>query len=117
MGKMDGRIIDQELIDQIISEFRENIENASHHTLLLEKNPDDTESVHALFRNFHAIKGNAGIAGFEKIIKLSHEAENLLDNIREKTLEVNLQMIETLLMTADVLTALVDEVAGGASFD
>ncbi len=37
MGKMDGRIIDQELIDQIISEFRENIENASHHTLLLEK--------------------------------------------------------------------------------
>ncbi|GAG24733.1 unnamed protein product, partial [marine sediment metagenome] len=48
---------------------------------------------------------------------MSHEAETLLDDIREKTLEINSQIIETLLMSTDALTALVDEVAGGASFD
>lgn len=117
MEKLDERIIDQELMDEIISESRENIENAIHYILLLEKNPEDTESVHALFRNFHTLKGNAGIAGLEKISRLSHEAETLLDDIREKTLEINSQIIETLLMSTDVLTALVDEVAGGASFD
>lgn len=117
MEKMDERIIDQELIDGIISEFRESIENAIHCILVLEKTPHDTETVHALFRNFHTIKGNAGIGGFEKINRLSHEAENLLDSIREEVLEVNSQIIETLLTSTDVLTALVDEVEGGTSFD
>lgn len=117
MEELDPRIIDQELLDEIISEFRQNIEDAIRHILLLEKNYEDTESVSALFRIFHTIKGNAGAVGFEKIMRLSHEAENLLDNIREKTLEINSQIIETLLMSADVLTALVDEVGGGTLFD
>ncbi|GAF99580.1 unnamed protein product [marine sediment metagenome] len=56
---MDERIIDKELMDEIIGEFRENIENAIRYILLLEKNPEDTESVHALFRNFHTVKIHA----------------------------------------------------------
>ena len=117
MEKLDERIIDQELMDEIISEFRENIENAIHYILLLEKDPEDTESVHALFRNFHTIKGNAGVAGFEKINLLSHATETLLDNIREKTLKINSQIIEALLMSTDFLTALVDEIKGDAPSD
>ncbi|MBW1766587.1 MAG: response regulator [Deltaproteobacteria bacterium] len=117
MRKLDEKIIDQELMDEIISEFRENIENAIHYILLLEEDPEDTESVHALFRHFHTIKGNSGVVGFEKINRLSHVTENLLDNIREKTLEINSQIIATLLMSADCLTALVDEIEGGAPSD
>lgn len=117
MEKLDETIIDQELTDEIIGEFRENIENAIHYILLLEEDPEDTESVHALFRNLHTIKGNAGVAGFEKINLLSHETETLLDKIREKTLEINSQIIEALLMSTNFLTALVDEIEGGAPSD
>ena len=74
MKKLDQRIVDQELTDDFISEFREDIEEAMHHVLLLEKNPEDTESARSLFRNFHNIKGNASVLGSEKIIRLSHEA-------------------------------------------
>lgn len=109
--------LDQEIIDQVISESRENIENAINYILLLEQNPNDIEPIHALFRNFHTIKGIASFVGFEKIIRLSHETETLLDNIRDQTIAINSQIIETLLMSADALTALVDEVEGGASFD
>lgn len=107
----------QEFIDMFIVEFRENIEGAIHSILMLEKNPSDTESIHDLFRKFHTIKGNADVGGFEKIVRLSHKAETLLDNIREQTIEVNSQIIETLLISADALTVLVDEVEGMATFD
>jgi len=117
MGELDQGIIDEELIEEFKIEFRENVENSIHHILLLEKNPEDKESLDALFRNIHTIKGNAGVVGFEKIGRLSHEVENLLDHIRDKTLQINSQIIETLLMTTDILTALLDEIAGGASFD
>jgi two-component system chemotaxis response regulator CheY len=117
MEKLYEGIIDQELIEEFKIEFQENIEDAIHYILSLEKNPEDKETINALFRIFHTIKGNAGVVGFEKMGKLTHEAENLLENIREKTLQVNSQILETLLMTTDVLTALLDEVAGGASFD
>ena len=103
-------LMDQEIIEQCIAEFREHIEDANHNILILEKTPEDTEHVDALFRNFHTIKGNASMLGFEKIIRLTHETETLLDNIREQTVEINQEIIETLLMSADVLSALVDEI-------
>ncbi|MBW1741614.1 MAG: Hpt domain-containing protein [Deltaproteobacteria bacterium] len=109
--------LDQEIIDGFIREFREDIEGAMHYMLMLEKSPGDTESVHALFRKLHTIKGNASILGLEKIVRLSHQTEALLDNIRGQTVEINSQIIETLLMTADALTALVGEAEGRASFD
>ena len=109
--------LDQETINSFIMEFREHIEEVIRYVLLLENNHRDTESVHALFRNFHSIKGNAGVLEFEKISCLSHEAETLLDSIREQTVQINSDIIEILLTTADTLTALVDEVQGSGSFD
>ena len=64
-------LIDQELIDSCLVEFREHIDEAVRNILLLEKKPEDTEGIESLFRNFHTIKGNASIVGFEKIIRLS----------------------------------------------
>lgn len=108
---------DQETVDSFMMEFREHIDEAIRHILVLEDNPQDTESVHALFRNFHTIKGNAGVLELEKISSLSHQAETLLDGIREQTVQINSDIIETLLTTADILTALLDEVQGRGSCD
>jgi len=108
MGKP---IIDQEIIDGFMMEFREDIEEAINYVLMLEENPDDTESLHALFRKMHNMKGNAGVLGLEKIVCLSHETETLLDSIREQTVEINSQIIETVLSNCDALAALVDEVS------
>lgn len=117
MKDTDNRIFDQELIDSCIVEFREHIDEAVRNILLLEKDPEDIEATQSLFRNFHTIKGNASVVGFEKIIRLSHEVENLLYNIQNKTIKINSAIIETLLMSADIMGALVDEFAGGDSFD
>ncbi len=108
---------DQETVDSFMIEFREHIEEAVRHILLLENNPQDAEAIHALFRSLHTIKGNASVLELERISRLSHEAETLLDSIREQTIEISSDIIETLLTTADALTALVDEAQGAGTFD
>lgn len=109
--------LDQATINSFVMEFRECIENVTRYVLRVEENPDDTESIHALFRNLHNIKGNAGILEADKISRLSHKAEALLDAVREQTLRITSDMIETLLAAADMLTALVDEFEAKGSVD
>lgn len=110
-------LLNRELIDEIIIEVREHLEEAVNHILIIEKNPEDQETVHALFRNFHTIKGSADFAGLERIVHLSHLTESLLDSVREKTIKIDAAVIEVLLKSTDFLSALVDEIQGGASFD
>lgn len=110
-------LLNGDLIDEIIIEVREHLEEAVNHILIIEKNPEDEETVHALFRNFHTIKGNADFAGLARIVRLSHLTESLLDSVREKTIKIDAAVIEVLLKSIDFLTALVDEVQGGTSFD
>ncbi|NVM22667.1 MAG: response regulator [Desulfobacterales bacterium] len=119
-GDQDGRarrdigepIVDRAIMDAFMMEFREDIEEAIKYVLMLEKNPGDTESLHALFRKMHNMKGNAGVLGLEKIAGVSHETETLLDSIRDGTIEINSEIIETLLANCDALAGLVDEVEG-----
>jgi len=114
---MEEEILDQALVDEFIVEFRERIEDAIHHALTIEKDPEDTESVNSLFRELHTIKGNAGVVGFKKMVRLAQETENLVGNIRDRILEVNSEIVEVLLTSADLFTALVDEAEGRATVE
>ncbi|MFP4327268.1 MAG: chemotaxis protein CheA [Paracoccaceae bacterium] len=40
------------------------------------------ETINAVFRAVHSIKGGAGAFGFERLVRLAHALENLLDDIR-----------------------------------
>ena len=42
----------------------------------------DPETINAIFRLFHSMKGSAGFLELEHITKVAHSAENLLDLIR-----------------------------------
>jgi CheY-like chemotaxis protein/HPt (histidine-containing phosphotransfer) domain-containing protein len=108
---------DAETMASFMMEFRECIEESIRLVVRLEDNPQETESVHALFRNLHNIKGNASVLELEKISSLSHEAETLLDSIREGAVQITEDIIETLLKTADTITALLDEIEGRGSVD
>ena len=66
MTKLGQGIIDQNLIDDFINESRDDIEEAINYIMTLERDSRDTESLHALFRKSHTIKGNAGILGQKK---------------------------------------------------
>jgi two-component system chemotaxis sensor kinase CheA len=84
-------------------EAGENLANME--TLLLEtdeSNADD-ESLNAIFRCAHSIKGGAATFGFQDVADLTHVMETLLDRLRRRELAITSAMIDTLLESGDVL--------------
>jgi len=68
----------------------------------------DDESVGALFRAMHTIKGTAGMFGFDYVVSFAHIAENLLSDVRDGKVELTKEMIETFLQSKDHTQILVD---------
>jgi two-component system chemotaxis sensor kinase CheA len=68
-------------------------------------NSEDT--VNAVFRAVHSIKGGAGIFGFESLVRFAHVFETVLDAIRSDRLAISPDNIDTLLTAGDVLSDLV----------
>jgi two-component system, chemotaxis family, sensor kinase CheA len=102
--------LDPELVEEFISEAREQLQNIESGTLALEKNAQDHEVIHTLFRAFHTFKGNAGFLDFTAISTLAHVLESLLDAARENRLQINSITIEIILKSHDTLQKFVDEV-------
>jgi len=102
--------LDPELVEEFISDAREQLENIEHGTLALEKDAQDQEVIHSLFRAFHTLKGNAGFLDLTAISQLAHMLESLLDGARENRLQINSVIIEIILKSRDTLQHFIDEI-------
>jgi two-component system chemotaxis sensor kinase CheA len=102
--------LDPELVEEFISEAREQLEQIEQGALTLEKNGHDPEGIHTLFRAFHTFKGNASFLEFTAVSSLAHLLESLLDGARESRLQVNSLIIEIILKSRDTLQRFVDEI-------
>ncbi|MDR3176431.1 MAG: Hpt domain-containing protein [Desulfovibrio sp.] len=102
-----------------MEEAKENVSNLSDGLLDLEKHPGgEAELVNDIFRYFHNLKGNSGIIAYHEMNSLTHEAETLLNSLRNNEREVSGPLVDLLLLSVDVIEALVfciDPVAGTAT--
>ncbi|NOQ77494.1 MAG: chemotaxis protein CheA [Methylococcaceae bacterium] len=69
--------------------------------LALEDTPDDSETINCIFRAMHTIKGSSGLFGFNDIVAFTHEAETILDQVRNGERAINAALISTLLSCKD----------------
>jgi two-component system chemotaxis sensor kinase CheA len=79
-------------IETFAEEAQELLIEMENALLALEVTPDDSEMINSLFRAMHTIKGSSGLFGFNVIVEFTHEAETILDQVRnnEKTLDYTL---------------------------
>ncbi len=91
-----------------LSETREHINNLNKLVVSLEQAPDNRETIDALFREAHSIKGMAATMGFDRTARLSHHLEDLLDDFRSSG-EVPSAAIDYLLNGIDLLDDLLDD--------
>jgi len=91
-----------------LSETREHISNLNKLVVILEQEPDNRETIDALFREAHSIKGMAATMGYDRTAQLSHHLEDLLDGFRS-TGEVPVPAIDYLLAGIDLLDGLLDD--------
>lgn len=69
------------------------------------------ESINAIFRVFHTIKGLSGFLNFNTINTVTHEAETLLDLLRNKPEIISEAIIDVVYESFDVLRTLLNTVA------
>ena len=65
------------------------------------------DTINAVFRGVHSVKGGAGIFGFEDLVKFAHVFETVLDEMRSGRLAATQEIVDTLLQANDVLTDLI----------
>jgi two-component system, chemotaxis family, sensor kinase CheA len=77
---------------------------------LLEKREIDSENINSLFRQFHTIKGSAGFFSLPFVVRISHEAESVLDMVRNKRLNLNVEIVEVIIQARDFLVEMIEVV-------
>ena len=91
-----------------IDESRELLSDMEAALLTLEKTPNDSDAVNAVFRAAHTIKGSAGVFGFDALVGFTHVMENVLDDIRAGRVSVDADLIALLLACGDHVALLLD---------
>ncbi len=104
---------DLEILAGFVFESIENLATVEVSLINLEQDPHDPESINAIFRSFHTIKGVSSFIGLMRINKLAHRAENLLDKVRDGEIAVQENVIDIILETVDMLKRLIEGVQNG----
>lgn len=103
-------ILDPELVKDFLEEAKEHLSSIEMNLLSLETNPDDIETISAVFRPFHSIKGVSGFLNLNDVHHLTHHVENLLDEARSGKLQITGQIVDLVLEAVDILKTLLDDV-------
>ena len=111
---MEPHFLDRAELLQIFSaESEENLRDMELAFLQLESSPQDDETLQAIFRAAHTIKGNAAGLGFPALAKFAHGVEDVLDGLRTGAMVLTTPLATLLLQTVDALRQLVAAAVSG----
>ena len=94
-----------------IAEARELLQDMEDALLRLEVDPNDADTIGAIFRAAHTIKGSAGLFGLDPIVSFTHIVEDVLDRVRDGDVVIEANLIAVLLESGDHMLHLVNVVA------
>jgi len=104
---------DQELLEGFLSETTELLEKLDDDLVMLEKTSDDTDLLNRIFRSIHTVKGASSFLGFNMLVKVTHEAENVLNRLRKGELRVTPEIMDVVLEAIDLVKELVGDIKAG----
>ncbi|MGE4344987.1 MAG: chemotaxis protein CheA [Geoalkalibacter sp.] len=90
------------------SEAREHLAGMGRLLVALEHDSRDVQTVEALFREAHSIKGMAASMGYDRTAELAHGLEDMLDRCRAGG-EVPPARVDRLLQGVDLLESLIND--------
>lgn len=94
------------LIEQFVAEARDYLDEAARNLLALEQAHHDETLINGIFRNFHTIKGTSGIfPEFQPITRLTHIAEDLMDQVRNGQRRLDTESVDLLLAVLDLVSS------------
>lgn len=90
-------------LELFIDETKEHLQSLNEHILELEKEPEDADTINEIFRAAHTLKGMAGTMGYTRMQRLTHDLENVFQEIRNGNMKANAKLIDILFRGLDAL--------------
>lgn len=90
-------------LEIFLDETKEHLESLNTQILNLEQEPEDVDTINEIFRAAHSLKGMAGTMGYKRMQALTHDMENVFSEIRNGTIKVNSNLVDTLFQCLDAL--------------
>ena len=90
-------------LELFIDETKEHLQSLNEHILQLEKEPEDADTINEIFRAAHTLKGMAGTMGYTRMQRLTHDLENVFQEIRNGNMKANAKLIDILFRGLDAL--------------
>jgi two-component system chemotaxis sensor kinase CheA len=104
-----------EMLKDFVVEALDLATNVEEHLLRLERDPDNKETLNAVFRSFHTIKGGAGFMGLPALVAACHLTENLFDALRTGAASVTPGAIEASLQASGFVADQLNELNNGTA--
>ena len=92
-------------LEIFIDESAEHIQTLSDCIMTLESEPDNKDTINEVFRAAHSLKGMAGTMGFKRMQHLTHDMENVFQEVRSDKIAVDSEMIDLLFKCLDAIDA------------
>lgn len=68
-------------LEIFIDETNEHLQSLNEQLLIIEKEPENTDTINEIFRAAHSLKGMAGTMGYKRMQKLTHQMENVFQRL------------------------------------
>lgn len=109
MDKFQEIHIEKDFWDDFIVEAFEHIDAIESNAMDLEKNPENMDIIHTMFRAFHTIKGLSGFVEHTIIQEVAHKTETMMDLCRKGELKVSTKIVDAILKSSDYVKQLCND--------
>ncbi|MBP3569469.1 MAG: chemotaxis protein CheA [Lachnospiraceae bacterium] len=90
-------------LEIFIEETKEHLQSLNEQLLILEKEPENADTINEIFRAAHTLKGMAGTMGYKRMQNLTHNMENIFSEIRNGKMSVTATIVDLLFKGLDAL--------------
>lgn len=101
-------------LEIFIDETKEHLQSLNEQLLILEKEPENAETINEIFRAAHSLKGMAGTMGYKRMLRLTHDMENVFQEVRTGNIKVSSKLYDVLFQCIDALEEYLGNIINGA---
>ncbi|HIF9418161.1 TPA: chemotaxis protein CheA [Photobacterium damselae] len=98
--------LDEDILQDFLIEAGEILELLSEQLVELERSPENSELLNAIFRGFHTVKGGAGFLSLTELVDVCHGAENVFDLLRTGKRHVTSELMDVILQALDTINVM-----------
>lgn len=98
---------------RFVEEARDHLSRLNEGLVRLENHPGEDETINAVFRSAHTIKGSSRMMKLLAITEVAHKVEDALGQLREKKLGFSKELGDVLFKGTDCIAAMIEQVAAG----